>query len=481
MKNSTRHLLFTVLIGATFQMCSKEEQELAAGKVQFTFNTTTANNTDTGRHADDLPPGSYLLVTIINHQGYAIMDRARMDLLTFGEHLISDPIELPAGNYSLTEFLVVSPDNEILYATPKAGSTLAKLIDNPLPLPFTIAGDHTLNFEIEVIDVTTSAPEDFGYLSFKLEVVKPLELQIAVAVPSGSGSALTSCDLFILKDTDTLNTYVFRPQVNTIYLSDQPDETFTLVVAKDAYVRYRLDFTYNEILAALEDGILKIELVPALTMLTYADEEQGEYQISFEATWGKQLTVDWGDGTVETITVPSIPSNFEIVHSYSSVSEYYIAISGDLDHISSFYAYYGMAPFKQINFDHLTEMSDLRMGLTRSPRVIDLRHNLNLSYVDLSNCTDLETLRLSPHNQITNLSIDGPNNIDSDGVDNIIDALYQSVQENGRQNGYFWFRLSWSQWNNDMTGPPSPNGMEKLVRLKNDHNWNIYPDPLNPI
>lgn len=477
MKNSTRHLLLIVLTCAAFQMCTREEQDPAPGKVKFTFSTTSSHTN--GRNASDLPPGSYLLVTITDQQDHAVMERERINLLTVGEHLISDPVELGAGNYLLTEFLVVSPESEILYATPKAGSPLANLIQHPLPLTFTVGGDQTTNLEIEVVNVVTSTPEDFGYLSFQLKFVNALDLRIAVAVPSDAGPVLTSCDLFILKDTDTVNTYAFQPEVNTIYLPDQPDETFTLIAAKDAYARYKMDFTYNEILGSLEDGVLNVELVPALTMVTFA-EEQIEHRFSFEATWGKQLTIDWGDGTVETFTVPSVQSYFEVAHSYSAISEYHITITGDLDHISSFYAYYGMAPFQQINFTHLTGMTDLRMGLTRSPKVIDLTHNTNLTYVDLSNCSDLEMLHLPPHHQIANLSIDGPNNINSETIDAIIEALLSSVEENGTQDGYLGLRLLWHQFNHDMVGPPSANGMDKLLKLKNDYNWSVYPDPLGP-
>src|SRR5688572_1281465 len=129
--------LLIFIVSATLQMCREEDERITPGKVQFSFNAKSNGNAN-GRTQDDFPAGSYLLVSMENSSGVEIFNKERMDLLTMGDGYISHPVELNPGSYEVTEFLVVSPYNEVLYATPKAGSPLASLVEHPLPISFSV-------------------------------------------------------------------------------------------------------------------------------------------------------------------------------------------------------------------------------------------------------------------------------------------------------------------------------------------------------
>lgn len=480
MKNFTR-LLCIFITPFAFQMCSKQEEGFAPGKVEFALSVQE-NETSTGRTAD-IPSGTHLLVSIESSRGTTIYTRHRLELLTAGGQFISHPLELPHGNYLLTEFLLASPDNEIIYATPKTGSSLAPAVQFPLPIPFSVSNNELLNLNIQVIDVRTRVPEEFGYVSFRVDTVHIRELQLTVFTNGNNGPEIASGEAFILKGRDTVHTYSLAAKVNNIFFTENPDEEFKLVVIKDGYSRYAIDFSYNQLVIELGERPLTVMLDPALTMVGlvpgYCAPETCPFQIDIVSRSGGEITIDWGDGVIES---GSLREDGEfLTHAYSDGGRYFISITGDISRITDFYSYYGMGPLDRINLDHLTELIDLRIGLTHSPSSIDLTHNKKLELINMAGCVNLEEILLAPDNRILFMGIEGPNNIGTAAIDNIIDKLYQSVLADGRRNGGFSFPVAWYEETNVMVGPPSYFSLFKLDELTDNYEWTIYPDHRNPI
>jgi hypothetical protein len=65
-----------------------------------------------------------------------------------------------------------------LWATPRAGSTLAHLVSDPLPVPFGIRTDETTTVQIEVIRTREYQPSDFGYATFQIGFVEKFCLKV---------------------------------------------------------------------------------------------------------------------------------------------------------------------------------------------------------------------------------------------------------------------------------------------------------------
>jgi hypothetical protein len=233
---SIKYLILSILsiVAILINSCS-EDAEIKNEKVQFSLELSSADVNDGGRisSASEIPLGAALRVSVENNSGSSIFTMKDVELMHVGGSVITTPLELPAGTYRLTDFLIVSKDNEVLFATPKRGSALEKYVINPLNVNFTVSTGQIRNIPMEVMDVTQSAPEAFGYVSFNINVVHPL--QIAVFTTTQSGVQLTNATLTIEKDEPILQTTNLLAQVNKVGFKLDPEENYKLVVTKPGY------------------------------------------------------------------------------------------------------------------------------------------------------------------------------------------------------------------------------------------------------
>jgi hypothetical protein len=154
---------FLILI---FSYSCKQEEIPVAGTVSFSFSTDAKSN---GRTLEEPVPG-FVLLSFKNPDG-AIQKNVKLTVYQFGQGYVSDNLELQTGNYSLTEFFVLSKDNKIIYATPLKGSDLAIRVKNPLPIDFAVQSEGT-QVTPQVISVSKNdSPISFGYTNFAFEVV----------------------------------------------------------------------------------------------------------------------------------------------------------------------------------------------------------------------------------------------------------------------------------------------------------------------
>ncbi|MDN5202816.1 hypothetical protein QQ008_15610 [Fulvivirgaceae bacterium BMA10] len=118
-----------------------------------------------------------------------IFSNDSLNIIPFGQGYISEQIEISQGAYALTSFMVLNADGEVTYASPYEGSEKAWLVNEPLPIDFTI-GDSSTTLSPEVLKVgETDDPSAFGYLDFKYNVVETFEIDLAV-LSDWDGSAV---------------------------------------------------------------------------------------------------------------------------------------------------------------------------------------------------------------------------------------------------------------------------------------------------
>lgn len=134
MKHLVR-LSWLLLVAMLVQNCTEEESNRSTGNIQFVFDPGKIADPNGKASAEDFPAGSYLIVSIEDNSGHAIHT---LNLIQVGDNFISDPLPLTSDSYKLTEFMVVRSDRALLYAAPKAQSPLAKYVDRPLPISFTV-------------------------------------------------------------------------------------------------------------------------------------------------------------------------------------------------------------------------------------------------------------------------------------------------------------------------------------------------------
>ncbi|WMN12295.1 hypothetical protein QYS49_33145 [Marivirga salinae] len=467
MKTLSTAVLFAalLLIG-----CSPEPENVKddlIGKVNF--NLSLSNENGQSRQVLAIPAGSYLHISIETVEGEPVLEDETIEILSFNGNYVSEALEVSVGEYSLTKFMVISPEDEVLYATPMSESPKADLVGNSLPLHFEIAESSSLQLPLEVINVSLLLPDDIGYVSFPFTVTDFFFLSVFKF--DSKGSSLTYAKGYIIHNEDTIKSFTAKPEINTVALSNLGNEEFTLLLIKKGYAKYSETFTIESLFNLHENGLLNIQLEPALTFIalpnSYGDDE-AEFDFQFTLNYQGELTIDWGNGQIETKTSNSYGASF--AHKYGDNSEYFVSITGDIDKITGFTSYYGDGPIKEINLWHLPNLESYRNGFSDCPEVLNFLNNPKLTEIDVSVCHPLKTIKFKNNNVVILLDMDGPNQISTADLDEIITPIYNSVIASGRINGYISIgNITFDE----IVGPPSEDAWTKLAILEKDYNWII--------
>jgi len=466
MKNSFLRTVLLLLWCTTLQQCSEDGQSADPENVPVTFSLTTSDIADGRTEAQPFP--SALLISLVNNAGQPVLTNKKVTLLPIGDGFLTEPLSLPPGHYKISDFFLVLDTDVIVYAVPKRGSPLEKAVIHPLPYSFSVFKNKLTNIDMEVVHISRGLPEDFGYASFNINAVNPLRLSVFT---SDYDVNLTSAKVFIIHDGDTIEHYSLNAAINVISFKGDPEIPHTLVVTKNGYNPYVLDFVYNTLAETLDNLSLKVYLYPPLTMRT-----TGEYP-PFHITLGgppNKIRVDWGDGSVDTYVTPETTSSLE--HSYPSVGDYRITITGDLDHVTDFYSFYGQGDVSEIDLRGLQNLKEIRFGLSSGPKILNLTHNTKIESLMLTGLRNLEQLLLPSVNHISYLDLTGPNHIETAAVDAIILKIYHAVEANNTRDGAILLLTNFMPPVSDgLVGSPSPSSILKLTELRDNYGWFINP------
>lgn len=412
----------------------------------------------------ELPGDAVLVVSAESVSGTPLLMSKTLELRRLDNSFTSEPVELTSPDLILTECVIASANGDILFAVPALNAPLAGraplALGEHLPLVNGRIG------EITLLSVRHHKPCDFGLSAFKRE-----QFFSIVVTKSGSNHALAAT-AYILQGADTLKQYTLAPRTNKIFFSGSSGTTYTLLIVKEAYVTHRQSFTVTDIARKT----LRIGLQPALTITAKGISDTSLPPLTFYVGGESgTLTVDWGDGSTETKSLTLYETEFS--HYYAAAGYYPVAISGDLDRVSSFYSFYGDGEFSDIRFDHLVNLNEIRYGLTACPGVIDLRFNRNLEFAMIPSLLNLETLYLPQRHRISFLEIDGVNHLDTEDIDAIIDNIYANTVRENITGGLLSLALVWYQEETDtsMVGPPSAAALAKLDLLRDNYGWQIRP------
>src|SRR5690606_39174506 len=235
------------LFGVLCSSCaSDDEQTVQPGKVQFSLSLNGGSSG--GRVSETIPPESVVLLSLTKSSGEIVFAQTQIEILSFGASYVTAPMELPPGNYIVTEFLIVN-NGSVTYAAPKEGSKFATEIDDPLPRAITVSSNGVSNFEMEVISTRHQQPQAFGYVSFQPDLINPIPLMIFAE--SDGGLAVSGATVRIYNDHAE---YEFREvnHMTTIPFRGNVDEVYTLEVKRLGYQTFRRTFTYEDLLTEVD-------------------------------------------------------------------------------------------------------------------------------------------------------------------------------------------------------------------------------------
>lgn len=172
-------------------------------------------------------------VSLTNDSGEYSLKRASFDLYSTGStsgQYLTENIDLPAGTYTLQEFIVYDENDTIIFVTPIVDSNAAIQVDSPIGTGFNIsisAGGVT-NQQIEIVNCRgVDDLGNYGYETIVLEAVNIFS-QLNASPVSCLGSVNINGSLVdSVLDGDILYTFstIPRPTISIIDISDIENPT----------------------------------------------------------------------------------------------------------------------------------------------------------------------------------------------------------------------------------------------------------------
>jgi len=200
------------------------------------------------------------LVTIAEENGNLLYDHEYLPLYSFGEGYTTRSLKLPAGNFTIEEFMLVDSTGMVQWATPRSGSMLARFVEQPLPVAFAIRSEQTTTLQMQVIRTADQQPSDFGYATFQIDFIDRFCLQVfystrcvetwndSILGPDGSGAPIYLPMLSVWNRNRMVLHEPLQPGLNR-YLLPLLGEAYTLEVTDCAgQVVYTESFSLGQLL-----------------------------------------------------------------------------------------------------------------------------------------------------------------------------------------------------------------------------------------
>lgn len=472
MKTTKPIFLFILLLIAS----CKQDDPVQQGTVQFSINHLTGSSFTGRKQTDEIPDGSSLILTLSKSNGDSVFNWKKISLLKIGSQFITPPLPLLQGSYSVDDFIIVGPDNTVLFITPKKGSSLSSLVSHATPITFNVSTNNISNIDVEVIEADHGVPEEFGYASFPLKIVTP-DLSISLFTAADNGDLVfTDGHAIIMQGLDTVFQKDVTSSINGLNWHAQANGVYQLVIIKNGYARYTKDFRFDLLKNELAGKPLAIVLQPAFTIMWSAylvtSPPTFSPNLTLSGLPGTKLRIDWGDGITENLDLPDYPTDKEFDHTYSVAGNYFVSVTGDINAMKEIGIKNYTATIHSMSLQHLPALTYffLNHQIIRTG-TIDFSHNPQLINLFMQNDIGLTSLDISHNKNLFNLNI-AQNKLPTPVVDKIIDDLYASVVLLGTRGGSFSLINSFTYV---MVGPPSPDRLEKLASLERDYGWYVYP------
>ena len=220
------------------------------------------------------------VISVINEAGEMVLQDEKIELYRFNDQFVSEEIRLKTGHYDLVRFLVISPDGNVLFAAPMEESPLAYLVYDPLPIHFRIWKEERTFVAPEVLPVWEHSPEDFGYLSFGVSVVRPLVFFAAAYMYYDNPailapSLITSANMLVVADTSWWHKYRLEPKINRIIARDG-FRYYYIKVMKEGFIPFEGKFLRDELRKHTQTNPLMIPLKYELSDSTNTDGDTGD-------------------------------------------------------------------------------------------------------------------------------------------------------------------------------------------------------------
>lgn len=251
----TTLIALSIFVLSIFSCSQNDEVSTSPGELQFTLN----NKVDASNGRVASTPTS-IVISLEDGNGNPVFTLEELPIVNFSGTYATSPVTLNAGDYQITEFLLLDESGETIYATPKAGSDKAYLVSYPLPLDISVSPDFVKTISPELISTLNVDPAAFGYASFGLTVVDTFEMLIA-AMRFNIGTfqyELTDATVSVSGDGVALSSTNIAAETTQLTVRDGYD-SYQVSVSKSGYTTETATYTLAEMKAFFDDP-LTVEL-----------------------------------------------------------------------------------------------------------------------------------------------------------------------------------------------------------------------------
>jgi len=254
----------TLILLAVFALSSCEKNsDTSKGTFKFSISPIGESSLNKSAEADSVMASYHLMVSVEDTEGNPVLTDELIPVYLFGAGFISDYVELDAGSYRLTKFLVINPAGEVIFAAPLEGAPLAYLVNDPLPLGFRVIADGATTVHPEVLPVEDHTPGDFGYVNFGIQIIKPLGFYTICILDNplsmAPGLQLTTAKLTVFAGNNWHYSFKLEAALNHIIIRGGYD-VYLFLLEKEGYMPQKFYVSARELMATTKENplILKI-------------------------------------------------------------------------------------------------------------------------------------------------------------------------------------------------------------------------------
>ncbi len=233
-----------VLLGVlSFSSCDKNDVTVP-GKGEAAFSVAVDQSLKSAMTDSTEMVSYHLLISVEDTHGNAVLTDELVPLYVFGNGFLSEKVKLETGKYLLTKFLVIDPSGKVIYASPRKDSPKAYLVKKPLPIPFNIHAEVVTMVTPEVLPVGNGGPEEFGYVNFGVQIVRPLHFYVAAILDNPiimAPTRFTEAELTVMDETGWHYTFKLRPRVNHLVIRGG-SETYRFILKKEGFKTQKFKF-----------------------------------------------------------------------------------------------------------------------------------------------------------------------------------------------------------------------------------------------